>query len=107
MQLRELRQVARQERRSARRLPMNCKARIKVTGSRDTHYGVCRDLSVDGMLIETDYVPRYGQLLEVHVLAPAGATFQPLHALVEVRRCVQVVDGKLYRLGVSIRQIQK
>lgn len=95
------------ERRTSLRVPMNCRARIKVLGSRETYYGICRDLSVDGILIESEYVPRAGQVLEVTVLPPQQGPIVPLHAVIQVRRCIEVVSGKLYEIGAKIKEIRK
>ena len=95
------------ERRTSLRVPLDCKARIKVLGSRETYYGICRDLSVDGLLIESEYVPRAGQMLEVTVLPPQRGPIVPLHAVVQVRRCIELVSGQLYEIGAKIKEIKK
>ena len=96
-----------QERRISLRIPLNCKTKIKVLGSRESYYGVCRDLSVDGILIESEYVPRYGQVLEVHVIPPQQGPVVPLHAVIQVRRCTEIVGSKLYEIGAKIKEIKK
>lgn len=95
------------EMRNARRIPLNCQVKIRSTESGETAYGTTKDLSVDGVAILTDYVPRFGQLLEIHVLPPQGSSIQPLRALVQVRRCVQVVAGASYEIGTAILKIRE
>ncbi|MHB8167444.1 MAG: PilZ domain-containing protein, partial [Sulfuricella sp.] len=90
------------EMRSARRIPINCQVKIRVTENGETVYGVTKDLSVDGVSLLTDYVPRFGQLLDIHVLPPQGSTIKPLRALVQVRRCVRVAGQRSYEIGTAI-----
>jgi hypothetical protein len=95
------------EMRNGRRIPLNCQVKIRVTESGETAYGVTKDLSVDGIALVTDYVPRFGQLLELHVLPPQGSVIKPLRALVQVRRCAQVVAGCSYEIGAAILKIRE
>jgi hypothetical protein len=97
----------RDKRRNTRRIPLNSKVRIKVPETNETHYGVCRDLSVDGISFETDYVPRFGQILEILVMPPqpSGLT-PPLHAIIEVRHCARANAGEHYEIGAAIVKIK-
>ena len=95
------------ENRASLRVPLNCKVKIKVLGARESHYGICKDLSVDGILIESDYVPRYGQMLDVMVLPPQQGPVVPLHAIIQVRRCSEIIGSKLYEIGAKIKEIKK
>src|SRR5574340_911381 len=94
------------ELRNARRIPINCQVKIRVTESGETAYGTTKDLSVDGISLITDYVPRFGQLLDIHVLPPQGSTIKPLRALVQVRRCAQMIAGRSYEIGAVILKIR-
>lgn len=94
------------ELRNARRIPISCLVKIRATESGETAYGTTKDLSVDGISLITDYIPRFGQLLDIHVLPPQGSTIRPLRALVQVRRCVQLVAGKSYEIGAAILKIR-
>ena len=94
------------ELRNARRIPINCQVKIRVTESGETAYGTTKDLSVDGISLVTDYVPRFGQLLDIHVLPPQGSTIKPLRALVQVRRCSQMIAGRSYEIGAVILKIR-
>jgi hypothetical protein len=95
------------EMRTARRIPIICQVKIRVTENGETFYGNTKDLSVDGVSLLTDYVPRFGQLLEIHVLPPQGSTIKPLRALVQVRRCVKLDAGRNYEIGTAILKIRE
>ena len=95
------------EMRSARRIPINCQVKIRVTENGEIIYATTKDLSVDGVSLVTDYVPRFGQLLDIHVLPPQGSTIKPLRALVQVRRCVRVENSRSYEIGTAILKIRE
>ncbi|MDP2879620.1 MAG: PilZ domain-containing protein [Sulfuricella sp.] len=95
------------EMRNARRIPISCQVKIRVTENGETVYGTTKDLSVDGVSLLTDYVPRFGQLLDIHVLPPQGSTIKPLRALVQVRRCVRVENSRSYEIGTIILKIRE
>jgi hypothetical protein len=95
------------EMRNARRIPINCQVKIRVTENGETVYGATKDLSVDGVSLVTDYVPRFGQLLDIHVLPPQGSTIKPLRALVQVRRCARVENSCNYEIGTAILKIRE
>lgn len=95
------------EMRNARRIPINCQVKIRVTENGETVYGATKDLSVDGVSLVTDYVPRFGQLLDIHVLPPQGSTIKPLRALVQVRRCARVENSRNYEIGTAILKIRE
>ena len=95
------------EMRNARRIPINCQVKIRVTENGEIVYATTKDLSVDGVSLLTDYVPRFGQLLDIHVLPPRGSTIKPLRALVQVRRCVKLDAGRSYEIGTAILKIRE
>ncbi|MBS4096023.1 MAG: PilZ domain-containing protein [Sulfuricella sp.] len=94
------------ELRKSRRIPIQCKVEIKAQDGWEIHYGVSTDISVDGVSFVTDYVPRFGQLLEIHIVPPQGSPIKPLRALIQVKRCAQVVAGKQYEIGAAIIKIR-
>lgn len=97
----------RDKRRNARRVPLDCKIKIRVPETHDTYYGVCRNLSVDGVFFVTDYVPRFGQVLEVHILpSQAPGAPAPLNAVVEVRHCTRTAGGERYEIGAAILRVK-
>jgi hypothetical protein len=95
------------EMRNARRIPINCQVKIRVTENGEIVYGATKDLSVDGVSLITEYVPRFGQLLDIHVLPPQGSTIKPLRALVQVRRCVRLENSRDYEIGTAILKIRE
>jgi hypothetical protein len=95
------------EMRNARRIPINCQVKIRVTENGEIFYGTTKDLSVDGVSLLTEYVPRFGQLLDIHVLPPQGSTIKPLRALVQVRRCARVENSRNYEIGTAILKIRE
>lgn len=95
------------EMRNARRIPINCQVKIRVTENGEIVYGTTKDLSVDGVSLLSDYIPRFGQLLDIHVLPPQGSTIKPLRALVQVRRCVKLDSGRSYEIGTTILKIRE
>lgn len=95
------------ELRKSRRIPVACRIEFKTQEAWDIHHGTSLNLSVDGLSFVTDYVPRFGQLLEIHMIPPQGAAIRALRALVQVRRCTQVVAGKEYEVGTAIIKIRE
>ncbi|MDK2123445.1 PilZ domain-containing protein [Parachitinimonas caeni] len=98
------------EQRIDRRIPINCPVKIRTKDLGDPWYGVCTDLSVSGMSIQTSFVPREDEELEVMVIPPQGlngGTQKPLAALVRVRRCHEIERGRLYEIGLEILSIRQ
>ncbi|WP_083930469.1 PilZ domain-containing protein [Chitiniphilus shinanonensis] len=95
------------EQRSALRVPMNCKVKIRTLDFGPPYYGECIDLSVTGMTIRTSFVPRPDEEFEIFVMPPMSGAGprDPLSARVRVVRCHEVERGKLYELGLFIVQI--
>lgn len=98
-----------QDQRSTRRVPVNIKAKIRTLDFGQIYYGECTDLSVGGMTLQTSYVPRPDETLDVFLMPPriAGAPAQPFSARVQVRRCHQIEAGLLYELGLTIIEVLK
>ncbi|WP_158380813.1 PilZ domain-containing protein [Chitinilyticum litopenaei] len=96
-----------QDQRSALRVPVNCKVKLRFPDLGISYYGDCTDLSVQGLTIRTSYVPRPQEEFEVYVMPPAagGASRQPMAARVRVMRCHEVQRGALYELGLAILDV--
>lgn len=90
------------DRRSDRRVPVRCPATIWVPNRGVSFDATCLDLSASGMSLHCNYVPRYGEQLDVSVWTPdiAGQPAKPLHVRVEVAHCMEVKRGSVYELGV-------
>lgn len=94
------------EMRSARRIPVQCPVKIRVQETGEVAYGMSKDLSVEGIGFVSSYVPRYGELVEVHLLPPQGSGIRPLRAVLRVQRCNPVTPGKEYEVGAVILQVR-
>ncbi|WP_179958229.1 PilZ domain-containing protein [Chitinimonas arctica] len=90
-----------------RRIPLACPARIRTLDLGPSYYGTCIDLSVGGLTVHSDFVPRPGEILEVTVMPPRtnGLPSQPMTARVKVRRCHELEAGLRYEIGLEIVQI--
>ncbi len=95
--------LARRERRREGRTSARRALAVKVLETGDIHWGICRDLSAGGIAFETEYVPRFGQLLEIRLVPARTGPALPLCALVRVRRCVPCAAG--YRIGAAIAEM--
>ncbi|HEY9102546.1 PilZ domain-containing protein [Chitinimonas sp.] len=95
------------EKRTAKRVPVECPARIRTLDLGPSYYGTCTDLSVTGLTILSNFVPRHDEELEVTVVPPrnGGIKPQPMTARVRVRRCHELESGQQYEIGLEIVQI--
>ena len=95
--------------RSARRVPVQFKAKIKTDYPGPTEYGECTDLSVGGMTLRTSYVPRLQEEFEVCLvpLRMSAAPVMPFSARVKVVRCHEIESGQVYELGLRILEVLK
>lgn len=99
--------MGQREQRTARRIPMNCKVKLRFKSSSMPAYGICTDLSVGGLTIRTSYVPRPDETFDVLVMPPVSGPGPrtPFAAQVQVKRCHEVERGKLYELGLAIIEV--
>ncbi|GLR14570.1 hypothetical protein GCM10007907_33600 [Chitinimonas prasina] len=95
------------DKRTARRVPVACPARIRTLDIGPSYYGTCTDLSVGGLTIHSNFVPRHDEELEVTVMPPrsGGKPVPPMTARVKVRRCHEIEAGLTYEIGLEIVQI--
>ncbi len=98
---------ARGEMRCSRRIPMACYVKARASDSGEVFYAMSKDLSVDGFAFIAQYVPRYGELLEIQLQSPLGSNTKPFKALVQVRRCSQLEDNKGYEIGTAIIKVRQ
>lgn len=95
-----------QDQRSARRVPVNFRAKIRVEGGGFSFYGECTDLSVGGMTLRTSYVPRPHEEFEVYLLPPhIGKSVRPFFARVRVVRCHEIERNRLYEIGLVTLEV--
>ncbi|PHV10266.1 PilZ domain-containing protein [Chitinimonas sp. BJB300] len=92
------------DKRISRRIPIECPTRIRTADLGPSYYGTCIDLSVKGLTVHTNFVPRPDEELEVTVLPPRAGdiTPQPMTAKVRVRRCHELEQGQMYEIGLEI-----
>jgi hypothetical protein len=74
------------ERRHARRVPLNYEAELRQPGREQAFRGRIVDLSADGIALETDHPCYPGDYLEVRIQPPVGTTIPALRAIVGVVR---------------------
>jgi hypothetical protein len=98
---------SRGELRCSRRVPLECYIKAKSSDSGEVFYAMSKNLSVDGIALVAQYVPRYGERLEIQLQSPKGSTLKPFKALVQVRRCVQLEDQKGYEIGAAILKVRE
>lgn len=98
---------AHENQRLSRRIPLGCDALLRPHNGEEAYSARCAELGTGGMTLETDYVPRVAEQIDVLVRQPVGgAAHTPLHVRVAVRRCHRAASG-LYVLGVHIIKILK
>ena len=92
------------DKRNSRRVPIECPTRIRTMDIGPSYYGTCIDLSVNGLTIHTNFVPRPGEELEVTVLPPRAGEIMtpPMMARVRVKRCHELEQGEVYEIGLEI-----
>ncbi|WP_028453300.1 PilZ domain-containing protein [Chitinilyticum aquatile] len=93
-----------QDQRSALRVPVSCKVKLRLPDLGMSYYGECTDLSVQGLTVKTNYVPRPQEEFEVYVMPPSapGSPREPMALHVRVMRCHALQQKEMYELGLSI-----
>ena len=86
------------ERRLDRRIPLGCKATIRLNNG-ESIPAECIEISVGGMTLHSRYVPGQSEVIEVIVASPGGQVARPpLVTRLEVKRCHALGQG-LYEIG--------
>ena len=95
------------ELRRNRRVPVRFPAKIRTLDFGQVFYGDCVELSVEGMTLQTMYVPRPDEELDVYLMPPrmGKAPAKPLSARVKVMRCHALNDDHRYELGLFILEV--
>lgn len=101
------RRVLSRDKRTSRRVPIECPARIRTLDLGPSYYGTCTDLSVKGLTVQSSFVPRPNEELEVTVVPPRAGDLasQPMTARVRVRRCHELEQGQTYEIGMEIVEV--
>lgn len=93
--------------RLSRRIPLGCNALLRPHSGEEVYSARCAEIGTGGMTLETEYVPRVAEELDVLVREPgSGITRPPLHVRVKVKRCHRAASGR-YVLGVQITKVLK
>ena len=92
---------SRAERRRDRRIPLGCKVAIRVEGTREPVVGVCVELSVGGMTIQSSHVPRMDEVFELVVLPLGMLGLARLIGLPALETMVIVLLGSI-GLGANV-----
>lgn len=90
------------EKRSARRIPINCPIRITLPDGQEC-MGLAHDLSVDGIAFECNVELNEASAAEVQLLPPAGARTAPLRGAIEVIRCSALDTRRGYLIAAALR----
>lgn len=95
------------DKRTARRIPIACPATLSTLDLGPSYEGTCVDLSVGGLTIHSNFVPRPGEELEVTVLPPTtgNLTPKPMVVRARVRRCHEIDAGLFYEIGLEIIKV--
>lgn len=94
------------EKRSARRIPVDCMVIIKAANNA-LYDGVVKDLSVDGISIETTFNPAPAELFEIDVIPPPGSLVSPLRAVAETIRSIPSESERRYTIAASIKNVRE
>lgn len=70
------------------RIELDCPIRYHDIGSSTVHEGRARDYSNHGVSFLTPTPIEEGALQEVHIDDPGEANMPPLHAIIEIIRCI-------------------
>ena len=90
------------EKRSARRIPVNCPIRITLPDGQE-RMGLAHDLSVDGISFECGIAIGEATSAQVQLEPPAGAHTAPLRGSIEVIRCTELDTRGGYLIAAALR----
>lgn len=90
------------EKRSARRIPVNCPIRITLPDGQEC-MGLAHDLSVDGIAFECAIAMPEASAADVQLIPPTGAMTAPLIGAIEVIRCNALDSRRGYLIAAALR----
>ena len=91
----------------SQRIPPDCDALLRPHEGQEAYSARCANIGSGCMMLETDYVPRVAEKLDVLVRHPGGRSDRPpLHVRVIVERCHRAASGQ-FVLGVKITKVLK
>lgn len=94
------------EKRSARRVPIDCPASVMLPDGSE-HVATVKDLSVEGLSFESGLDLPQGMEVELRLLPPAGSLIEPLQCKVLVVRSVQTDMPFSYLTSTRSLQVEK
>ncbi len=94
------------EKRSARRVPIDCPASVMLPDGSE-HMATVKDLSVEGLSFESGLDLPEGLEVELRLLPPAGSLIEPLQCKVLVVRSVQTEMPFSYLTSTRSLQVEK
>jgi len=93
------------EKRNFIRMKIDTMVSFTIRGSAERHEGRCKNLSGNGMLLETGKKLQTGDSMSITVPSE-NSHFSNLNATAEVLRVVPVPNQHKYEVGVVIKQIK-
>jgi hypothetical protein len=93
------------EKRSFRRMNMDCPISFATTGEHETWEGQCKNLSAQGLLFNTRKLVAVGTLVDVNITLKK-AVVEPFNAVVEVVRVSNIGGLNNYEIAARIKQMK-
>lgn len=91
--------LARKERRKSSRSAVQLDLTLRIPETNQIYRGTCHDLSDRGVRLSTDYIPKFGQILEICPPEKEGSQGFFGNFLIEVKRCCLQGAGNSYEVG--------
>lgn len=90
------------EKRSGRRIPVNCPVQIMLSDDRG-FLGLVHDLSVDGILFDCPVQMAEAEEAQIKLLPPEGSFIAPLSAAIQVIRCAPTDSPHRFMIAAALR----
>lgn len=90
------------EKRSGRRVPVNCPVQIRLKDERE-FLGLAHDLSVDGISFDCPVQLAAADEAEIKLLPPEGSFIAPLAAVIQVIRCDPTDSPHRFMIAAALR----
>jgi PilZ domain len=90
------------EKRTGRRIPINCSVQILLPDGREL-LGLAHDLSVEGVRFDCPIQLQPAQVLEVRLLPPSDSGTPPFQATIDVIRCEATDTPSRFMVAAALR----
>lgn len=90
------------EKRSGRRIPVNCPMQIMLKDGREL-LGLTHDLSVDGILFDCPVPLAVAEEADIKLLPPEGSFITALDAVIQVIRCDPTDSPHRFMIAAALR----